>query len=132
VEILAEPAQAVSPSVFQSLHSGDLLFVDSTHVAKAGSDVNFLFFDVVPALEPGVLVHVHDVFPGFEYPWEWVQEGRVWSENYLLRAFLEFNQTFRIILWPPLIARVHPEQYGRFAEPTGNIGGSIYLQRVRG
>ena len=70
------------------LHAGDVLFVDSTHVAKIGSDVNHLVFDVFPRLPPGVLVHVHDIAYPFEYPQEWVEEGRAWNEAYLLRAFL--------------------------------------------
>jgi hypothetical protein len=108
----------------------DLLFVDSTHVVKAGSDVNHLFANVFPHLGPGVVLHIHDVFPGFEYPWPWLEEGRAWSEAYLLRAFLEFNTEFEILLWPPFIARVAPDSYAAFAPPTGNTGGSIYLRRV--
>jgi hypothetical protein len=130
VEIIEQPAQAVPRSLYTALRAGDLLFVDSTHVVKAGSDVNYILFDVLPRLEPGVVVHVHDVFPGFEYPWSWVSEGRVWSESYLLRAFLEFNSAFEILLWPPLIARTHPERYALFSPPNGNTGGSIYLRRV--
>lgn len=94
--ILRQPVQATPLSVFQELEAGDILFVDSSHVSKTGSDVNFLLFEVLPALAPGVRVHFHDVFYPFEYPKAWVHEGVAWNEAYLLRAFLQYNAAFRI------------------------------------
>jgi polysaccharide pyruvyl transferase WcaK-like protein/predicted O-methyltransferase YrrM len=130
LEILAEPVQSVDLAVFWKLEPGDLLFVDSTHVAKTGSDVNYLLFDVLPALRPGVLIHFHDIFPGFEYPIDWLREHRAWSESYLLRAFLQFNDAFEIVLWPSLLARVRPDAFANVAGPLANTGGSIYLRRA--
>jgi Methyltransferase domain len=130
VEILAVPLQSVPLQRFRELNAGDLLFIDSTHVSKAGSDVNTLFVDVLPTLAPGVYVHVHDVFPAFEYPWSWVREGRAWNENYLLRAFLQFNDTFEIVLWPNLLAAIDPDRLAAdFPLAMKNRGGSIYLRR---
>lgn len=133
VTIVAEPVQHVPLSAFQGLEDGDLLFIDSTHVSKAGSDVNFLFFEVLPALAPGVVIHLHDVFPGFEYPWEWIAEGRAWQEDYLLRAFLQFNEEFDVLLWPSLLARLDEGAVTRdFPQMKMNPGGSIYLRRRGG
>jgi hypothetical protein len=130
VEILASPVQEVPVDRFRELQAGDLLFIDSTHVSKAGSDVNTLFFDVLPALAPGVYVHVHDIFPAFEYPWSWVSDGRAWTENYLLRAFLQFNDTFEIVLWPNLLATIDSQRLdASFPLSRKNRGGSIYLRR---
>jgi predicted O-methyltransferase YrrM len=126
VELLVQHAPL---ELYSQLGANDMLFIDSTHVVKIGSDVNHLFFDILPTLEPGVVVHIHDVFPLFEYPWTWVQERRVWSESYLLRAFLQFNDEFEIILWPPFLARVQPSAYGRFHTPIGDTGGSLYMRR---
>lgn len=133
VEILAQPVQDVPFEQFESLEAGDLLFIDSTHVAKLGSDVLHLFFEVLPRLRPGVVVHLHDVFPGFEYPWEWHAEGRVWTEAYVLRAFLMFNDAFEVLLWPPLAAAVRPDWFfERFPQAGPNGGGSLYLRRRSG
>lgn len=130
VEILSQAVQDVPVDRFGELERGDLLLIDSTHVSKLGSDVNHLLFEVLPRLAPGVVVHVHDIFPGFDYPWEWHEEGRVWTEAYLLRAFLQFNSAFEVVLWPPLIAAVAPERLrDRFPVAERNPGGSIYLRR---
>ena len=130
VDIIESPVQLAPPSLFSDLRAGDLLFIDSTHVVKAGSDVNYLFFDVLPTLADGVVIHLHDIFPGFEYPWAWMQERRAWSEDYLLRAFLQYNADFQIELWPQFIALLHPEAYDPFASSDDHVGGSVYLRRT--
>ena len=85
--------------MFDQLESRDVLFIDSTHVSKLGSDVNYIFFEILPRLKPGVVIHLHDIYVGFEYPKPWVTEDRAWNEAYLLRAFLEYNERFRILLF---------------------------------
>ena len=97
--IVMTPVQQVPLELFDELDEGDVLFVDSTHVSKVGSDVNRLLFDVLPRLKAGVLVHFHDIFYPFEYPREWIYRGRAWNENYLLRAFLAFNGRFAVLLF---------------------------------
>jgi predicted O-methyltransferase YrrM len=109
VEVIAEPVQAVPLATFTSLESGDVLFIDSTHVAKAGSDVVWLFLHVLPRLASGVVVHVHDVFWPFEYPSEWLREGRDWNEDYLLNAFLCHNDAWRIELFSSWLWQHRPE-----------------------
>ena len=73
--------QAVDPAVFSDLEENDIVFVDSTHVAKTGSDVEWIFRELVPDLPRGVLLHFHDVFYPFEYPHAWVFEGRGWNRS---------------------------------------------------
>lgn len=99
VRIIEAPVQDVPLSEFSSLGRGDLLFIDSTHVSKAGSDVNRLFFEVIPSLSPGVDIHIHDIFWPFEYPASWLREGRAFTELYLLRAFLTNNDHWQIKLF---------------------------------
>ena len=90
-------AQDVPLEVFTSLAEGDVLFVDTTHTVKVDSDVNRIVLDVLPALAPGVLVHVHDIFLPYEYPRRWHEEsGFHWAEQYLLQAFLAGNQGFEV------------------------------------
>jgi hypothetical protein len=89
--------QQIDAELFQTLESGDFLFIDSTHVMKTGSDVCHELFDILPDLKTGVFVHFHDIFWPFEYPADWVmKENRSWNEIYGLRAFLMYNDTFQI------------------------------------
>ena len=99
VTLIEKRVQDVSLDVFLTLGENDVLFIDSSHVSKIGSDVNRLYFDVLPALAPGVLIHIHDVAGNLEYPREWLDEGRAWNEQYLLRAFLMNNRDYRIELF---------------------------------
>jgi predicted O-methyltransferase YrrM len=132
IELVASDLQAVGLERFRALAAGDILFVDSTHVSRVGSDVNYLFFEILPQLAPGVLVHFHDVFYPFEYPEPWVYEGRAWTEAYLLRAFLAFNDAFEIVLFNTYLETFHQEYFAR-AMPLclKNPGGSIWLRKRR-
>ena len=95
--LVVEKVQNVALTEFASLQAGDILFIDSSHVAKTGSDVNFLYFDVLPRLASGVRVHIHDIFLPHDYPREWVvNENRSWNEQYLLRALLMHSSAFRV------------------------------------
>ena len=99
VSILDRPVQQVDLSKFELLDEGDILFVDSSHVSKTGSDVNFLIHRVLPVLRSGVIIHFHDIFWPFEYPKKWLKSGRAWNEAYLLRAFLQYNSQFEILFY---------------------------------
>jgi hypothetical protein len=127
--LLRERLQVIEPAFFERLGDGDILFVDSTHVAKAGSDVNHLFFEVLPRLATGVHVHLHDIFYPFEYPRAWVEDlRRAWSEIYLLRAFLEFNESFAIRLFNHYLAEFHRDRVEQtLPAMLRHTGGSIWL-----
>jgi len=130
VRIVAEPVQTVTLDVFEALQAGDFLFIDSSHVSRAGSDVNFLFFEVLPRLPAGVLVHVHDVFWPFNYPAEWIAGGRAWNEAYLARAFLSFNNSFEVVFWAPFIAGMCPEIIEeRMPGSMLQTGSSLWFRR---
>jgi hypothetical protein len=115
---------------FEELQARDVLFIDSSHVSKTGSDVNFLVLDVLPRLAPGVYVHFHDVAYPFDYPDDWIREGRAWNEAYLVRAFLTYNHSFEIVVWPTYLFRCHR---GRLVECIPNCvhdpGGSLWIRR---
>ena len=96
--LLTQKVEAVDLSVFESLQTNDILFVDSSHVFKSGSDVEFEFLQVYPRLQTGVLVHIHDIFFPYDYPTEWnLKESRYWNEQYFLETFLQFNKKFKIL-----------------------------------
>lgn len=97
VRLLAEPAQTVSMSEFDSLDAGDLLFIDSTHTVKPGSEVNRLVLEVLPRLNPGVIVHVHDVTWPYDYYPDILDDSLFfWEESTLLHAFLIGNKQFMV------------------------------------
>jgi len=130
--ILRQPVQTVAPDVFLSLQSGDFLFIDSSHVSKVGSDVNYLLFDILPQLPAGVFVHVHDIFWPFEYPADWIREGHAWNEAYVLRAFLSFNESFEIVFWTPFAAMLWPEIIReRMPGYLLNTGAALWFRRVK-
>ncbi len=130
VEILGCRSQDLPLDYARRLRPDDVLFVDSTHISKTGSDVNAVLFDILPVLAPGVIVHIHDMFPGFEYPEGWVMEGRAWNELYAVRAFLQFNSDFEILFWPSLLAKLDPARmFGLFPTAQENVGGALWLRR---
>lgn len=96
VRVLERRVQDVDLEIFMSLEPGDFLIIDSSHVAKVGSDLNHILFEIVPRLKPGIHLHFHDIFYPFEYPRSWVELGIAWNEAYILRAFLQYNSTFNI------------------------------------
>lgn len=128
--VISTRLQDVSIETFLRLNSGDFLFIDSTHVSKTGSDVNFLLFEILPALKTGVYIHIHDVFYPFEYPKDWVFGGRSWNEIYALRAFLQFNNAFSIEIMNTFLVHFHKERFAeRMPLCLKNTGGSIWLRK---
>jgi predicted O-methyltransferase YrrM len=128
VTLIRKPAQDAPTELMTSLEAGDILFIDSSHVAKAGSDVLWLFLRVLPRLAPGVVVHVHDVFWPFEYPSTWLNEHRDWNEDYLLNAFLCHNNAWEIELFSSWLWEMHPEVIpAALREPAP---GGLWMRRV--
>ncbi|MBV9593817.1 MAG: class I SAM-dependent methyltransferase [Actinobacteria bacterium] len=126
--VLEERVQDVDTTQFSLLEAGDVLFIDSSHVSKVGSDVNFLLLDIVPRLPPGVHVHVHDIVWPFEYGRHWIYEGRAWNEAYLLRALL-INNDHLLINWFGHYWYEHPEPIRKLIPAWRRSGGvSLWMQ----
>jgi predicted O-methyltransferase YrrM len=129
--ILGQTVQDVELGVFRELQASDILFIDSSHVTKTGSDVNYIFFKILPILNEGVYVHFHDVFYPFEYPRGWVFEGRAWNEAYMLRAFLQYNRAFRIQFFATYLLHKHRDLIeSELPLCLKNPGANIWLQKV--
>ena len=97
-ELIVSPVEAVPIGIFESLQASDVLFIDSSHVSKTGSDVNYLLLEILPRLNPGVVIHIHDVFLPGEYPEEWVlKHRRSWNEQYLVQALLIHSSGFEVL-----------------------------------
>jgi Methyltransferase domain len=127
VTLLQERLQDVPFELFAQLEAGDILFIDSTHVSKVGSDVNYLFFEILPRLSSGVIVHIHDIFYPFDYPKEWIMEGRSWNEAFVLRSFLQYNQKFEILLFASYMITQHAALMAELYPTLPMNGGSIWL-----
>ena len=98
-KLIIKKVQDVPLSEFQKLKANDILFIDSSHVLKIGSDVKYEYLEILPRLEKGVIIHSHDIFLPVEYPKNWILRDHIfWNEQYLLQAFLTFNRNFKI-LW---------------------------------
>lgn len=99
IALIREPAQVVPLEVFTDLGEGDLLFVDSTHTVKPGSEVNRLILEVLPRLSKGVVVHFHDITFPYDYQRDILQGALFfWNESTLLHAFLVDNSRVRILV----------------------------------
>jgi predicted O-methyltransferase YrrM len=126
--------QRVDLRVFDSLEAGDVCFFDGSHVARAGSDVVWFFFDVLPRLKPGVLVHVHDIFWPTDYPDEWIFErGQTWNEQYVLQAFLMYNSDFAPMICNNMLFRHRREELANLfsgVPETHHSGASVWFRRT--
>lgn len=127
--VLAYPVQQIEPARFDHLGRNDILFIDSSHVSKIGSDVNFLVFEVLPRLASGVIVHIHDIFWPFEYPESWYREGRCWNEIYLVRTLLSASDRYEMLHFNSFLFHRHRTALTDYpAWATTSAGGSLWLR----
>jgi hypothetical protein len=132
VRILERKVQQVDRTLFTSLQANDIMFIDSSHVVKTGSDLHHILFEIVPALSAGVVLHFHDVFWPFEYPESWaVEQLRAWNEVYFLRAFLMYNHDFEIMFFNDYFAKMHTAYVVEASQFLRNPGGGLWLRKCR-
>lgn len=131
VEIIEQKLQDVEQDRFLDLSAGDILFIDSTHVSKVNSDVNYAFSKILPNIKSGVYIHFHDIFYPFEYPKEWIYSGIAWNEAYMLKTFLQYNSVFKIVFFNTFLEYFHEEKFINYMPLCmKNRGGSIWLQKI--
>jgi hypothetical protein len=126
-------AQQVPLEVFETLEAGDVLFVDTTHTVKVGSDVNFIVLEVLPRLREGVYVHLHDIFLPYEYPQQWMEDyGLYWTEQYLVHAFLIYNSGFEILAAMHALQRDRRDAMAELLPPAVADwpGGAFWMRRA--
>jgi hypothetical protein len=135
--LVAERVENLDVATFSELEENDILFIDSTHVFQMAGDVDYLYFKVLPALKPGVIVHIHDIFLPKPYPQRFVVEQRhFWNEQYLLQAFLMFNDEFRVLWCSSYMQWKYPDLVESTIPPLPGLGktanyysGSFWMQR---
>lgn len=149
VEVVAEPAQSADGAHFAALRAGDLLFIDSTHAVRTGSELARLYLEVLPRLAPGVVVHIHDIALPYLFNPDVLHSVFDWQETTLLAALLTGNDRLSVLACesalhhgrPDGLARVLPDYRPR-ATPdglnavagggTGHFPSSIWLTGTAG
>jgi glycosyltransferase involved in cell wall biosynthesis len=137
VEVKREVIEKSDLTLFRSLSPGDIVFIDSSHALRPMGDVEFEFLHILPNLPKGVVVQVHDIFSPRDYPAQWLNvERRFWNEQYLLEAFLSFNDKFEIIGALNQLMRLDLAQFKRAFPILAERGadpyvGSFWFRRVK-
>lgn len=129
VQLITKRVEEIEVSFFEGLDANDILFIDSSHTVKFGSDVCYEFLEILPALKRGVWVHVHDIFFPHDYPAEWLLKRRLaLNEQYLLEAFLSFNPAFVPQLANHWLCLDYSDEAARLcSEPAGS---SFWMKRI--
>jgi hypothetical protein len=135
--LVSNRVELLDPDFFSVLEEDDILFIDSGHCVRIGGDVNFLFLEVLPNLNPGVMIHIHDIGIPYEYPETYARSEtfrQFWTEQYLLQAFLCFNSEFEILLAMNYLMTDHLETFkSSFPHYTPgthlNNSGSFWIRR---
>ena len=135
--LIEERVELVDKKEFEILKENDILFIDSSHMVKIGSDVNFLYLEILPRLNPGVIVHIHDINIPYEYPKTYSTNPAFrmfWTESYLLQAFLTFNSEFEILLGMNFIQTDHMDVFCKAfphfdLEKNWPNSGSFWIRR---
>ena len=109
--LIPKKVEDIPLSEFKKLRENDILFIDSSHVLKIGGDVKYEYLEILPGLNKGVIVHLHDIFLPAEYLREWVLKHFIfWTEQYLLQAFLAFNDSFEVLWAGSYMHLKHPDK----------------------
>jgi len=98
IELITNSAQQVEIDKLTALDEGDLLFNDSTHTVKVGSEINRIILEVLPRLKSGVHVHFHDIYFPFDYQRNLQETLYFWNESTLLHSFLIHNSKYKILV----------------------------------
>ncbi len=132
-KLIKKEVQEIPVEYFNKLEENDILFVDTSHVLKIGGDVQYEYLEIIPNLNKGVFVHIHDIFMPKEYPEKWIMEDHTfWNEQYLLQAFLAFNSEFEIILATNFLHQKFPELFEKFFSSYDRLTsspGSFWIKR---
>jgi len=129
VTLITEKLQDVNFALFHNLECDDILFIDSSHVLKTGSDLYFLLFQIIPNLKSGVIIHFHDIFYPLGYTKAVAMSGRNWNEAYFLRAFLMNNADYRILLFSDYLHKFHSDAFLTMPLTYENTGGNLWIRK---
>ncbi|MNO27495.1 hypothetical protein D3C76_173710 [compost metagenome] len=126
INLIESKLQEVPIEYFEKLESGDVLFIDSTHVSKIDSDVNYLFFEISPHLKKAVYFHIHDIFYPFEYPKQWIMDGMIWNEQYLFESIFTNNSDYSIVFFQNMMEQKYLSVFAEKWPLNLPITGGVY------
>ncbi|MFT3748921.1 MAG: class I SAM-dependent methyltransferase [Agriterribacter sp.] len=129
--IIEKRVQDIDINIYAELEDNDILFIDSTHVSKIGSDVNKVIFEIIPRLKKGVYIHFHDILYPFEYPRDWIYKGVFWNESYILRAFLMYNTSFSIQFFNTYLLEKYFTLMQDIPLFNKSIGGCFWMRKEK-
>jgi len=134
VQVIRKLVEHVDLSFFTALRENDILFIDSSHIIRPQGDVLFEFLEILPTLNPGVVVHIHDIFSPKDYTKKHlVDDVLFWNEQYLLEAFLSCNRDFVIIGALNYLKIHYPEKLESklpvLKEHDAHVPGSFWIRR---
>ena len=133
VIVVRKKVEDVELSFFSQLEENDILFIDSTHIIRPQGDVLFEYLELLPSLNKGVIVHVHDIFSPKNYLKQWLQdEIWFWNEQYLLEAFMSHNSSWKIM---GALNYLHHNHYDKLKQVAPYLTperepGSFYIQKI--
>jgi predicted O-methyltransferase YrrM len=129
IKLIQKKVQEIGFDIFETLEENDILFLDSSHIVAIGSDVCYEFLEILPRLNRGVLIHIHDIFIPYEYPKRWVKGSkRFWNEAYLVQAFLMYNSAFEVIWAGNWMKTKYPEAFARMFRSSD--AQSLWIRRM--
>lgn len=130
--IHSQMLQKADSKIFEQLEAGDILFYDGSHCAKMGSDVNYFFFNVLPQVKQGVIIHIHDLFFPLGYPKDWIlNRGQTWNEQFVLQAFLMHNTAYKTLIANTYLAHYKPDFLkGLYGSNFPYWGASYWMEKV--
>lgn len=134
-QLITKKVEDIDISFFDCLSENDMLFIDSSHTVKIGGDVNFLILEVLPRLKKGVIVHIHDIQFPYEYFKSYALENHLfWQEQYLVQAFLAYNNAFKILWCASYMHYKYPELITKYFSPypRNRVPTSLYIQKNKG
>lgn len=135
IKVFRKKAEEFELDFFKQLKENDILFIDSSHVIRPEGDVLFEYMQVLPGLNKGVIIHIHDIFTPFHYPIEWIKERRMWNEQYLLEAFLSYNDHFGIMTANNFLKHFHYDAFAKacpvFKKQKEQGIGSFWIRKVK-
>ena len=131
ISLVKQKAQELTAEYLNdTLQDGDILFIDSTHTVKTGSDCLHIYLRLLPSIQRNIHVHVHDVFLPFGMPKQWLQDNQTfWTEQYLLLALITDNPRARVCYGSAYHHAFNKELLDRMMNnkyPSG--GGSFWFE----
>jgi hypothetical protein len=133
-QLIPKKVEDIDIEFFDRLSENDILFIDSSHTVKIGGDVNFLILEVLPRLKKGVIVHIHDIQFPYEYFESYALENHLfWQEQYLVQAFLAYNNAFKILWCASYMHYKYPELLTKYFSPypRNRVPTSLYIQKIQ-